>query len=338
MKQKSTNAVGLDIGSFSIKVVEMRPTSEGAKVVNAQVIPLASAANLSEHLKHLFPNPEAFGKSLRIAVAGPSVLIRRVQLPLMTPAELKGAIRFEAETHIPFPIDECHLDFQILGQNVEEKNMNVLLVAAKRDHIAERLKAFEEYGLVPEIIDSETIALSNAFRALAEESQHQAKSFGLLHIGHRMSLLGVYHAGQLYFTREMSSGSAHVTEALMQAKSLSEADAEHLKSSTGDTDVKKAVQDGLAGLVDELSGAVEYFESAAGEELKTFWLSGGGALLSEAPAYLTEQLGGRQVQTWDPSKMLSVDEHADKDYLAKHAAELTVALGLALPRGAGGAV
>lgn len=337
MKQKNAPIVGLDIGTNTIKCVVMRASADAPKLEQVQVVPLSAPSQIDEQLRALFPHGLDGGR-LRIAVAGPSVLIRRIQLPQMTYAELKNAIRFEAETHIPFPMDECFIDFQILSQKPDEKMMNVLLVAVKRDYVHDRLGHLEDAGLHPEVVDAEILSLMNGFEGLRDASIEAAAGYGLLNIGHRQTSFVIVQAGEPFFTREMPLGGQGVTLALAQAKGISESEAEEIKirRPADDAEVlKAATQEGLKPLAEELGTAVEYFENSAGEELRHIWVSGGGALSAGTEAALTEYLGGRSVTLWDPTKRLEISEHVDRAYLQKHQTQLAVALGLALPRAEG---
>src|SRR3989338_3962790 len=165
-KSKPLSILGLDIGSYSVKSVEVVLTGNSVQLRRVFVLPYNKnkAGELDRILNHVFEPYEGKPGKLRISVSsGSSLLIRRIKLPLMTPAELKGAIIYEAEGHIPFPVDECLLDFQILGQDTQGRTMDVMLVAAKNVFIRERLKLLQAVGVTPEIIDVDIFCLLNAF-------------------------------------------------------------------------------------------------------------------------------------------------------------------------------
>ena len=113
MSSKSGSTIGLDIGSYSVKYVEMSHDKQGIQLHQAKLVtvPNPSAESLKALLRTLMPPVPPVVKRVRISMSGQSLLIRRIKLPLMTPVELKGAIRYEAESHIPFPVDDCLLDF-----------------------------------------------------------------------------------------------------------------------------------------------------------------------------------------------------------------------------------
>ena len=146
-REKTTSAVGLDIGNYSMKCVELSRSDGGIRLDRVSIFPIdrGSASNLSRALKIILDPFLAQNKRIRVSVSGgSSLIIRRVTLPAMTLAELKGAIRFEAESHIPFPIDDCQIDYQILNHSEDRKQMNILLVAAKKDFIKERIKGLAQ--------------------------------------------------------------------------------------------------------------------------------------------------------------------------------------------------
>ena len=183
--KKPTSATGLDIGSYSVKCVEMSHTKDAIELHRVTILPLPGISKLPDVLKAMDLQG---AKHVRISVSGPSVLVRRITLPLMTPAELKGAIRFEAESHIPFPIDDCILDSQILNQP-DKKTMNVMIVAAKKEFIRSRLKVLEDLDVHPELIDMDIFCLLNVFEVLKEKIEE--KSYGLLNIGHNLSSFAI---------------------------------------------------------------------------------------------------------------------------------------------------
>jgi len=331
-KQKSFSRVGLDIGNHSVKFVEMTVSKGKVTLRQALLRPLESQAaveNITPIIKPLLENIKAASEHVRLVLSGSSLLCRCVQMPLMTQNELKGAIRFEAENHIAFPIDDCILDFQILNQVSEKKTMNVLLVAAKRDFIQERVRQLTDLEIRPEAIDVDTFCLVNAHEALGET---QEKPFGLLNVGHRVTSFAIMKGGLPLFVREIPLGGAAVTKALTEEKGLGEPEAENYKVAHHPDsleELKTATHKGFESLAEELKHSLDYFENDAGEPLTRVLLSGGGGLAEAAPAFFTEALG-KEVVLWDNLKKLEVDPAVDRKFLEEHAPLFNVAFGLAL--------
>lgn len=336
MKPKNFAAVGLDIGSYSLKCVEIARSQQEIKLNRVSIYPLLgmSPQDVRKAIQYSV-DAEGASKRIRISVSGSSLLIRRISLPSMTHAELKGAIRFEAESHIPFPIDDCILDFQILNQTAVKKTMDVLLVAAKKDYVQERLKLLSDISIQPELIDVDIFCLMNAFEVLAD-GQADSRSYGILNIGHVVSSFAIIHDKQPFFVREIPVGAQGVTKALADSNKITEDEADALKVAAAPEDaeaLRAATQKGFEPLIDEIRHSIDYFENEAGEELKAIWMSGGGALSLGAPELLTEELG-HTVSLWDNMKKMQVFGDLDQKFLASHSAELNVALGMAL-RGLG---
>lgn len=335
-KTKNRSVVGLDIGSHTIKCVEVTSESDKIKLVRVSILPAPSTGDgMTKTVKLLLDQDPTLMRHVRISVSGgASLLIRRIQLPTMTAGELKGAIRFEAESHIPFPVDDCQLAFQILDQSEDKKKINVLLVAAKKDFIQERLKALAVANIVPEVIDVDIFCLINAFEILGPDEKEP--TYGLLNIGHQVSSFAIIQNKLPYFVREIPFGSKSVTQALQKAKGVSEAEAEALKiqpPADALPDMQGLLREGFEPMLDEMKHSIDFFENESGEGLKTVWLSGGGAMCPGTPQALSEELG-RHLALWDNTKKMEIFGDIDQRFLAEHSAELNVALGMAL-RGSG---
>jgi type IV pilus assembly protein PilM len=337
LKSKNISSFGLDIGSYAVKCVEITHGGQAVELHRVVILPLPdnSPDSLKKNLRVFLDGLPVPPKKVRIAVSGPNVLTRRISLPSMTAAELKGAIRFEAERHIPFSIDECVLDSQILNSSPDKKTMNVMLVAAKKDLVLQRVKLLEELGLYPDMIDVDIFCLMNAFEGLSAGDM-ETKTVGILNIGHRTSSFAILQDKQPFFVREIPLGGLGVTRAIVEAAGMTEADADALKiqkPAESAEVLKAATQKGLEPLAEELHHSIDYFENETGEELKTIWMSGGGALSLGTAEFFTEELG-KNVSLWDNTKKMSILGSLDTQYLSQNSPLLNVVLGMAL-RGTG---
>ena len=203
MAHRIQQTLGLDIGTYSVKYAEVTHTK--SETILSQAGFKTVDGNASAAIKELFKSLSLPPKSVRVSLSGSSLLVRRLTLPLMTKAELKGAIRFEAEKHIPFPIDDCVLDTQILSQNAAQKNVNVLLAAAKKEAVQERLKLLADLGLRPEAIDVDILCLFNVFDVFRGTETAAPKLYGLVNLGHQTTSILIIKEGAPFFVREISS-------------------------------------------------------------------------------------------------------------------------------------
>ena len=332
MKEKSSFTLGLDIGHHTIKCVELLWAEGQFKLNQIDRVPLADSSKESavSAVQQLFSKKTFSAKKLRVAISGPSLVIRRIQLPRLTYSELKGAIRYEAEGHIPFPIDDCLLDFQILDQTPDKKLMNVLLVAAKRDLVQERLQCVASLGLDVELVDVDVFCLINAFEMLADNPHEQGQ--GLLNMDYQGSSFVILQGKLPFYVKEISVGGKDITKALAQARQISEAEAEKMMFENTPERFKEiplAVQQGLEPLAEELRRAIDYFENESGESLRSIGLSGSAAAFPEVSGVLSEELG-RAVSLWDNKKKLPLSAGVDQEIFTKHSVEYNIALGLAL--------
>src|SRR4030043_2259236 len=169
---KKKDVVGLDIGSSSIKLVELREGKGGYKLQNLAISPLPPEAivdgalmdsvTIINAIRDLIAASKSKTKEVVTSVSGHSVIVKKISLPLMTEAELEESIQWEAERYIPFDFHDVNIVFQIFGSTPENPEvMDVVLVAAKKDIINDHVSVIMESGLNPVIIDIDSFALEN---------------------------------------------------------------------------------------------------------------------------------------------------------------------------------
>ena len=169
---KQKECAGLDIGSSSIKLVELREGKEGYRLQNMAMTPLPPEAIVDgalmdsviiiDAIKDLVGQVKPKTKNVATSISGHSVIVKKISLPYMTEAELEESIQWESERYIPFDINDVHLDFKIMGTDVENpETMDVILVAAKKDIINDYVSVITEAGLNPVIMDVDAFALEN---------------------------------------------------------------------------------------------------------------------------------------------------------------------------------
>src|SRR4030043_1927098 len=232
------SSIGLDIGSGYLKVVQLKDTKGGYELELFDMLPLPpelivdgsiiDSLRLIDSLKELVKKAKIKTKDAVISIAGhSSVIIKRVSLPEMSEEELSESIKFEAEQYIPFDIEDVTLDFQILGPKEEPGQMDVILVAVKKDIINEYITVVKEAGLNALIVDVNSFALENIYEINYEIEP--GRNIAIVNIGASTINMNILKGGVSVFTRDSAVGSNLHTEALQREFNLTYEIAERLK-------------------------------------------------------------------------------------------------------------
>src|SRR3990172_11074896 len=236
---KKKEAVALDIGSNSIKLVQMRQAKKGwelqklglaylppeaivdGSIIDSMTVTNTIAGLLREHKVKL--------KDAVSSLAGHSVIIKKVSLAAMTEEELADSIQWEAEQYIPFPITDVNIDFQILGADTDGRGqMDVMLVAVKKDVINDYTNVIKEAGLNPVVIDVDSFALENMMEINYPIAP--GENIAMVNIGASITSISVIFGGLTIFTRSIPMGGNQFTEEIQRQLSISFRDAEDLKT------------------------------------------------------------------------------------------------------------
>ncbi|MBI4651610.1 type IV pilus assembly protein PilM [Candidatus Desantisbacteria bacterium] len=349
--------MGLDIGSRLVKLVQLRHTNKGIELMNVGMDTIPDEAIVDGTVMDIAPVVkviQALLKQLNIknpdvntAIAGKAVIVKKVKLPYMSREELNESIRWEAEQFIPFDMDDVNIDFQILSTNVEMKNMDVLLAAAKKEKLNNHLNLIRAAGLKTIIIDLDAFAVENAYEFnLAPEPD---TVIALINLGCSITNINVIHNEIPLFTRDITMGGNNFTKALQKELLLNFDEAENIKinfsresaksntdlsSNTFDKDVHIIIEKIMEELSMEISHSFEYYHSSQeNKKITKVVLSGGAAKTFNLSEYLTKKLGVK-VEINNPLKKIIINENKfDIKYIQSIAPILTVAIGLALRQG-----
>jgi len=334
---------GLDIGTQSIKCVKLKVNGSAVELVAFDL--QESQLDPTEVLKKIKQTQGA--DLVNISFCGSSTVIRYVNFPRMNKDELKGALKFEAQQHIPFSVEEVNLDAEILRDNLPENKMLVLIAALKKELIPPRIKVLENAGLRPNIIDIDSLALVNAFNFnypkveipenklenndLASDSQSH-KSICLLNIGSTITNVNILDNGLVRLSRDIHSGGANFTKKLMDVFEMDFKAAEELKINPPldkANKIKVSIESVLTNLASEIRTSFDYYESQNTANVVKIFLSGGASKISGLKEMLNICLG-IPVETWDPFKQIKVPDTIDRQKLNKFDGQFNVAVGLAL--------
>ena len=338
-KKKST--VGLDIGSSSIKVVEVVQDRSGDHLVNYGISePLSEAIVdgeimdrqlVHEAITNLFESRQIKTKSVVTAVSGRAVIVKKILMDRLSEEDAKEAIQWEAEQHVPYDINDVSLDFQIINPNVDQKKMQVLLVAAKKDMIQSHAEIIREAGLQPSIIDVDSFAIQNAVEANYEIVPNEV--LALVNIGAEITNVNIVQNQVPHFTKDLSVGSNSFVEGIQRRYNVSQADALNALRGRGDAsiDVAPIVQVTCEDLSVQLDRAIAFLKSAGdAERVDRIMLSGGSARVPGLADFL-RQRHQVPVEIVNPIQKIQFDPGLFQGESAESVAPvLTVAIGLAL--------
>lgn len=340
------NMIGIDVGTSSVKLVELEEIKGGYKLKNFGIAKLPretivngvviNAEPLIQAVKGLISSLKISCKDVAFAVSCHPVIIKKITLPLMTEDSLEPVIVSEAEQYIPFDLDEVNIDFQILGANEDNPEMmDVMLVAAKKAMIEEYTDAFKHAGLRSRIIDIDVFALENMFNVnyLHEENETSA----LVDIGASVTNINIVKNGTSIFNRDVFLGGNSVTEEIQKELSVSFEEAEMLKLGEEIEGIdrellEQTIARTTASLAREIQRTLEFFTSSTYVEINHLLLSGGASKTAGLKQIIEEKMN-LEIETIDPFKVIKYDTKSfDPEYMRDMASVAAVGVGLATRR------
>jgi len=341
--KRKKQVVGCDIGSSSIKVVELKPLKSGEfqllRAASATLSPEAivdgaimDSSLVVEALSNLIGENNIKNPGFGTSLSGHSVIIKKIQLPTMTETELAESIQWEAEQYIPFDINDVNLSYEVLEAGSED-TMDVLLVAVKKDRIADYTSVVVQAGKQPVLIDVDVFALQNAYE-VAHGLDDQITA--LVNIGASVMNINVLARGVSVFWRDVAFGGNQYTEAIQRELNLPRDDAERLK--LGDKVGEHSIQN-VVGVLDsvsddlaaELQKTVDFFVATSSvDRLDRLVLAGGGAHVLKLDDVLKERFQV-PVEVMNPFRNIRYSESEfDAEWINRNAPAMAVAVGLAV--------
>jgi type IV pilus assembly protein PilM len=337
--------IGIDIGSSSIKLVQVKEQKGSFTLQNVGILPLPleaivdntlmDSSAIVETIKKLVKSLNIRVKDAACSVSGNSVIIRKISLPAMPPEELEDQIHWEAEQYIPFDINDVNIDFQILASDQNDPSkMEVLLVASKKEIINDYLAVFSEAGINLAVVDVDSFAIQNAFELNYDIGPDNVVA--LINIGASIMNLNIVKNDISLFTRDVQMGGNLYTEEIQKQFGVSSEEAERIKIS-GESPDQAKLQDTVSRvnetLAMEMRRSLDFYNTTAGEgKISNVYISGGAAktpMLVEA----VQQRLGLPVEILNPFRNVKVNEKEfDQDYLSEIGPLVTVAVGLATRR------
>jgi len=347
---RAKNLVGLDIGSSSVKAIELKDLGKGRgyQLLNIGIEPLSPEAIVdgaimdsglvAETIQRLFSVNKIKSSDVAISLSGHSVIIKKISLPQMTQDELSESIQWEAEQYIPFDVDDVNIDYQVLeGPSLSgEGNMDVLLVAVKKDKINDYTTVLANAGKAAQVVDVDVFALQNAYEANYDVPGD--KVVALINIGAAVSNIAILQGGASIFWRDISIGGNLFTEAIQKELNLPFEQAELLKKGQ---DVDGASPERVSSVLQavgeqvgtEIQKTLDFFKATSSSDpVSLMVLSGGASRTGSLATYLGQRFD-THVEMLDPFKKVAVNERQfPLDRLEPLSACASVAVGLALRR------
>jgi type IV pilus assembly protein PilM len=330
MKRKLTTT-GLDIGSTSIRAIEMKHSGDTVAITKiVETARPSSDDGLAETLDAFFTEHKLSRANVRTALQGNNVISRYIAMPRLTDDKIQGAVLAEADKYIPFDIQDVIFDCHRVGpDNPDISEMQVLLVAIKRTIIEEWVHILNAAKLKPDIIDCADIALGNAFAWLCPEPD---RSISRVDMGATATSVSILAGEDILFSREISAGGNAITEAISDAFDRSQEESETIKCDPGENQevIDTVVGPVLEQIGQEIKLCLDFYENQYNETVDTLAISGGSALYQNFDSLLGSALE-RTAYIWNPllDKKLTLPSDIDQNFIQTQGTRFCLALGLA---------
>jgi type IV pilus assembly protein PilM len=352
--RKKDHLVGLDIGSQSIKVAEIKVSKSGRTLKRFGLTDLSpglieeGAINdpqaVADSIRQLFKTSNIKEKRVALSIGGYSIIVKKINLQKVSEAQLLETIHFEAEQYIPFDINDVNLDFQILGESeINPDQMSVLLVAAKKELINDYIDLVQMAGLIPAIIDVDAFALQNIYESSYSPMEDEREdtdilATALVDIGASKTSLNILRGASSLFMRDISFGCSLINQKIASQCGCTIEEAEKIKRETlpgllSPKALAAIVSEATSEWTDEIRRALDfYYSSFPDDRIGRIILSGGGSRIKKIRERLVTETGA-DVEIIKPfGNMDFADDEFDASYLEQIAPQAAIAMGLALRR------
>jgi type IV pilus assembly protein PilM len=342
---KKKEVIGIDIGSSSVKLVQLKDLKGSFQLLNVGIAPLPpeaivdntlmDSASIVSAVKSLISSLGVKVKDVACSISGNSVIIRKISLPVMPVEELEDQISWEAEQYIPFDINDVNMDFQILSpDSFDSSKMLVLLVASKRDIINDYVAVFNEAGLALSVIDVDSFSVQNAF-----EINHDAGTeevVALINVGASVMNINIVKGGISLFTRDVQMGGNLYTEEIQKKLGVSGSEAESMKllaSETNNYELQEVLLKVNETITQEIRRSLDFYNSTANDDRITkVYVSGGASKGYKFIDAVSEKTGLTVEQTNPFAKLKYNEKDFDPEYLQEIGPLMAVTVGLAIRR------
>jgi type IV pilus assembly protein PilM len=339
------NCIGLDIGSSSIKAVQLKKTRTGYALTAFGMQPLVpqtivdgtimDGGAVAEAIRALWSRLKLRQKEVAIAIAGHSVIIKKIAVPAMRADELANQIKFEAEHHIPFAKDDVEIDYHVVNPQNSSGQTELLLVAAKKEVVADYTQVVRDASLSPQVVDVAAFAGQNGFEI--NYSLDPKETAVIITVGAAISNINIVRNGISLFTRDVTIGGNAFTEEIQKQLGVSADEAEaykvgghHDENGVVPQEVERIIEQVAEVMAGEFQRSLDFFlATTADTNITRICLAGGSAKVAALQRAI-ERRSRLTVEIVDAWKRVEIDSSLDRGYLQAHGPEALVGLGLAL--------
>jgi type IV pilus assembly protein PilM len=336
------NCIGLDLGSSAVKVTQVkRVRGGGFQLLQFGLEPLPADtivdgailnhAVVADAIRAVWKRLKLSQKEVAIAISGNAIIIKKIYVAAMSPAELEQQVPWEAEHHIPFSKSDVELDYQVLDGKNAAGQQEVLLVAAKKEIVADYASVARQAGLNPVVIDVAAFAIQNGFEAAYGP---QEETVALINVGAAQSTLNIVARGSSVFTRDVATGGNTFTDELKRHMAISTDEAESLKiafaNGDGQPDVGRVLSQSSNAMASEFQKSIDFFLATQPDlNLSRIYLSGGSARIPSLLGALENRIRV-PVELMEPFRNMAPAPSLDPAFLEMCGAQAVVSLGLAM--------
>lgn len=342
---KSVPVIGLDIGSSSVRALQLSQQGSGFRIEHFAIEPLREGVMVEKSVQDIEAISDAIGRAVRnsgsnaracaIAVSGSAVFTKTISLPAnLAEADVESQVQIEANQYVPYPLDEVSLDFEILGPSPRNADLiDILLAASKSENVESRQDALDAVGLRTKVVDVEAFAIANAFELIRErDNLSKNEAVGIFDIGFDLTTLLVLRGGRVIYTRDHPFGGHQLLEETMRRFEMSAEQAsffERNEESPEDWE-DEVLEPFQLNIVHQISRALQFFASSNEySPISTIYLSGGSASLKGLASMVQQELG-LTTRVADPVSGMDLAPSVAVSALKRNAPNLMVSMGLAL--------
>lgn len=339
------NSIGLDIGSSSVKAVQLKSSKKGIELQAFGMEPLMPQTIVDgtimdqtavvDAIRTLWSRLRLKHKEVAVAIAGHSVIIKKISVPFMSKAELEEQVPYEAEHHIPFAKNDVELDYEVVVPQNAAGQTELILVAAKKEVVQDYANVVRDAGLNPVVVDVAAFTAQNAYEANYDLGP--GETIVLINVGAAISNINIIRENVSLFTRDVTIGGNAFTEEIQKQLSVSQDEAEAYKVG-GSYDehgvVPQEVERIIEGVAEVMAGEFQrsldfFLATAADTDVSKICLAGGSSKVSALHRAI-ERRSRLSVEVVDAWRRITIDPKLDSAYLGAHSPEALVGVGLAL--------